>query len=81
MALDVLLLNPQAVIFEGKAENVILPGEQGVFEILPYHKPTLSRLIFGTVFVDNQSFPLRRGVVKVINNKVTIIIEERERQV
>lgn len=76
MLLEVSVLSPKEVIFEGKAKTVILPGEQGVFEILPFHKRILSRLISGTLLIDEESFPIRRGIVKVSQNKVTIIVEE-----
>jgi F-type H+-transporting ATPase subunit epsilon len=74
--LDVCVLNPKQVIFEGPARSVILPGEEGVFEVLSFHKRLLSRLISGILFVDNQKFDIRRGVVKVNQNKVVIIVEE-----
>lgn len=77
MLLEVSVLSPKEVIFEGKAKTVILPGEQGVFEILPFHKRILSRLISGTLLIDEESFPIRRGIVKVNQNRVTIIVEER----
>lgn len=77
MLLDVSVLSPIKVIFEGKARSVILPGEQGVFEILPFHKRTLSRLISGTLVIDEQSFPIKRGIVKVNQNRVAIIVEQR----
>ncbi len=77
MFLDVTVLSPQEVIFEGKAKSVILPGEEGVFEVLPFHKRILSRLISGRLFIDEQGFPIRRGIVKVNQNEVTIIVEER----
>lgn len=76
MLVDVSILSPQEVVFEGKANNVILPGEQGVFEIRPFHKRLLSRLVTGTVLVDEKVFPIQRGVVKAEQNKVTIIIEQ-----
>ena len=77
MLLDVTVISPREVIFEGKVKSVILPGEQGIFEILPFHKRLLSRLISGTLLIDEQSFPVRRGIVKVNQNRVTIIVEER----
>jgi F-type H+-transporting ATPase subunit epsilon len=76
MEIDVLILSPTGVIFEGQAESVKLPGEQGAFEILPFHKAILSRLVSGTLFVDEQSVSIRRGLVSVNQNKVTIIVEE-----
>jgi len=77
MQLDVSVLSPKRVIFNGRAKCVVIPGEQGVFEILPFHKRILSRLISGTLFIDEKKLPIRRGIVKVEQNKVTIIIEER----
>jgi F-type H+-transporting ATPase subunit epsilon len=77
MLLDVSILNPREALFEGKAKSVVVPGEEGVFEVLPFHKRILSRLLSGVIFVDEQSFPIRRGIIKVDQNKVTIIVEER----
>jgi F0F1-type ATP synthase epsilon subunit len=76
MFLEVTVLSPQEVMFEGKAKSIILPGEQGVFEALPFHKRILSRLISGRLFIDEQGFPIKRGIVKVNQNEVTIIVEE-----
>ena len=76
MEINVSILSPTRVIFEGKAENITLPGEQGVFEILPFHKAILSRLISGTLHVSGQSISIRRGLVSVNQNNVMIIAEE-----
>jgi len=75
MLLDVIVLSPNEIIFEGQAKSVILPGEQGVFEVLSFHKRFLSRLISGTVFIDEQQFPIKRGVIQVNQNVVTVIVE------
>jgi len=77
MLIDVSVLNPQEVLFEGKAKSVIVPGEEGVFEVLPFHKRTISRLLSGVIFVDDRSFSIRRGIIKVDLKKVTIVIEEQ----
>jgi len=73
--LDVFIINPQEILFEGKARSVILPGEYGVFEILPYHKEFMSRLLTGAITVDDKSYFIKRGIAKVDRNKVTIVIE------
>jgi len=73
--LNVSVLNPREVIFEGSAKSIIVPGEEGVFEVLPFHKRILSRLLSGTVFIDDRSFPVSRGIIKVNQDKVTIIVE------
>jgi len=76
MDLEVIILTPEKIVFEGKANSIILPGEHGVFEVLPYHKPLISRLISGKVMLDTHSVTIRRGIVSVNNNRVTIVIEQ-----
>ena len=54
-----------------------MPGEQGVFEVLSYHKPLLSRLISGKVIINNEhEFAISRGIVGINLNKATVIVEE-----
>jgi F-type H+-transporting ATPase subunit epsilon len=73
--LKVIILTPQEVLFQGVADRVILPGEQGTFEVGPFHRPLLSRLLPGTIVVDTRAFPIQRGVVKVERNTVTSLVE------
>jgi F-type H+-transporting ATPase subunit epsilon len=73
---EVLFLTPQRVIFEGQAKSIILPGEEGTFEILPFHKDIFSRLLTGWVIIDEkEKVPIRRGIVKLEKNVATIIAE------
>jgi F-type H+-transporting ATPase subunit epsilon len=74
--IDVTLLTPEKILFEGKAKSVIFPGESGVFEVLPFHKPLLSRLVSGKVIIDASAFSIWRGIAGVNRNKATIIVEE-----
>lgn len=74
--LDVMVISPEKVLFEGRARSVIFPGEQGVFEILPFHKPLLSRLVSGTLIIDGLTFAIHRGIVGLNHNKATVIVEE-----
>ena len=74
--LDLLVLSSERLIYEGQATSVVLPGENGVFEVLPFHKRLLSRLLAGLVIIDKKAMRIKRGVVKVGLNRVTIIVEE-----
>jgi F0F1-type ATP synthase epsilon subunit len=67
----------QKILFEGKAKSVILPGEKGTFEVLAYHKPLVSRLVTGPLIIDGEQIFVRRGIVKVISNKITVVVEEQ----
>ena len=73
---ELLVLTLDRVVYEGKAKSLILPGEKGVFEILPYHKKLLTRLVRGPMILDGSAFSIQRGVAKVGLNEVTVIIEE-----
>lgn len=73
---DVLIATMDRVVYEGKAKSLILPGEKGVFEVLPYHKKLISRLTKGSLNLDGQHFPITRGVAKVSPTDVTVIVEE-----
>ena len=73
--MQVLILSPQEPLFTGQAERVICPGEQGVFEVTPFHRPLVSRLIAGSIVVDTQAFAIQRGIVKVDRDVITALVE------
>lgn len=77
MLLEVSVLSPQKVLFEGRVGRVIVPGEQGVFEVLPFHKELLSRLLYGNLFIDEQKIPIKRGIISVHKNRIVILAEEQ----
>ncbi len=76
MVIDVKIVSPAKVLFKGQAKSVIVPGEKGVFEILPFHKRILSRLISGVLIIDDRSLAIARGIIQVAMNKVVIVVEE-----
>ena len=76
MFFNVSVVSPKKVIFKGQAKSIVVPGEQGVFEVLPFHKQLLSRLISGILLIDGQEHPIKRGAIKISKNVVTVIVEE-----
>lgn len=76
MQLNVTIISPTQVIFKGEAKSVTLPGEMGIFEVMPFHKRMMTRLLKGHVDVDGQLFEIMRGAVKVDQNDVTIVLEQ-----
>ncbi len=64
------------IIFQGQAGSVSLPGSEGEFEVLNFHKPILSRLKKGTIVVDNtKEFPVTGGIVKMASQSLVAIID------
>ena len=73
--LNVTILSSHDVLFSGQAHHVVFPGEQGVFEVLPFHRPLVSRLLPGIILIDEQFVSIQRGVVKVESDSITAIVE------
>ena len=73
--IQVTIVSPEEVLFQGTAQHVILPGEQGVFEVGLFHRPLVSRLLPGMIVIDEQAVPILRGVMKVESNVLTAMVE------
>lgn len=73
------VMSLRRVLFDGEVPSVYLSGDEGEYELLPYHFPLLGALPEGEIKIaEKGSIPLRAGVVMFHNNKCTIIIEENE---
>ena len=73
------VLSLRRMLFNGEVKSVYLSGDEGEYELLPFHYPLLGALPEGEIIVaEHGSIPLRAGVVLFQNNTCTIIIEENE---
>ena len=68
--------NTPNMIYEGQSFSVLLPGSDGEFEILDFHKPVISRLKKGTIIVDNyKEFKIKGGVAKMSQQKLVAMVD------
>ena len=77
--MQVQLITPEKILFEGDATYVQIPGVMGEFGVLPNHSPFISTLKEGTIGIDlasgeKKSFPVTGGVAEVQAEKVTILV-------
>ena len=73
----VTILNPKHVVYEGDAESVLVPGDQGEFEILDYHMPIVSLLKPGKVKIDwKKIIRIKNGMVKFNRGDCVMLVEE-----
>jgi F-type H+-transporting ATPase subunit epsilon len=67
------------ILFEGEARSVSSHNNIGNFDILPEHASFISLIDNEVSFVDqaggSQEFPIKQGLIKVIDNQVTVLIE------
>jgi F-type H+-transporting ATPase subunit epsilon len=78
--LDVRVVSPEQVVFEGAATSLVIPAWDGKVGILPGHAPFMALLGGGNLDVDlpgggSRRFFVVRGVVKVERNQVTVLSE------
>ncbi|MBN1687898.1 MAG: hypothetical protein JW893_02235 [Candidatus Omnitrophica bacterium] len=67
----------EEVIFEGEASSVLLPGTDGEFEVLDFHKPIMSRLKKGSIIVDNKKeLRIKSGIVKMDHQNLVAVVEK-----
>jgi F-type H+-transporting ATPase subunit epsilon len=73
------IVSPEKIIYNGKAELVTVPGLLGLFTILEDHAPVVSALKKGTVVyrVNGENFEINinEGFVEAKKNIVSVTIE------
>ena len=79
--MNIKILTPELVVFEGEVESILLPGELGEFHILNDHAPVVSSLRTGKVKlitskIENcYTFPINGGVIEFNNNSGIILCD------
>ncbi|MFZ5802880.1 MAG: F0F1 ATP synthase subunit epsilon [Candidatus Omnitrophota bacterium] len=70
------MVSLQALIYDGETRSVYVRGDEGEFELLPFHYPLMAALPEGEVKIWGQTpVPIRAGVVMFNENRCTMIVE------
>ena len=82
-AIDLRVVTPAQMVFEGTARSLVAPAWDGLVGILPGHAPFLTLLGSGRLEIDaesgtRQSFTVTGGVMKVEDNEVTVLADRVE---
>lgn len=77
--LNLKIVSPEKVEYDGAAERVLVPGTMGQFEILSNHAPIISTLQKGVIEYFNKegktSLEILGGFVEVQKNQVSLCVE------
>ena len=78
--MQVKIITPEKILFEGVANYVQVCGSQGEFGVLPNHAPFISTLKEGVIGVEiagasKQEFVVKGGVAEVLPESVTLLVE------
>jgi F-type H+-transporting ATPase subunit epsilon len=78
--LQVRVVSPEKIVFEGEAAALVVPAWDGMVGILPGHAPFLALVGVGPLTVEqrgggSETFHVAGGALKVLANKVTVLTE------
>lgn len=78
--LQLKIISPEKMLFQGAVLSVILPGTDGEFGILPDHAPLIASLHKGDISYEIEKgspeiVTIESGFVEVKKNVVTICVE------
>ena len=73
--MQVSILEPKKVVWEGQAKEVRLPTEDGDVCVLDFHEPFLIRLRKGVVRSDRQRKAIKDGIAFLRSNKLVLFVE------
>lgn len=83
MKLEVRVITPDKIIYEGMADSLVIPGKDGYFGVLPNHAPMISALDIGELKIRNDFqeyyYAIDGGFCEIKENKVIIITSSAQR--
>lgn len=77
---ELSIISAESKVFEGKVENILVPGMVGDFLVLSNHAPCISSirpgfLEFSEGISDKQRYFVSGGIIEVINNMVSVLVD------
>ena len=77
---ELSIISAESKVFEGKVENILVPGMVGDFLVLLNHAPCISSirpgfLEFSVGTSDKQRYFVSGGIIEVINNSVSVLVD------
>ena len=77
---ELTIISAESKLFEGKVENILVPGMVGDFLVLQNHAPCISSirpgfLEFSEGTSDKQRYFVSGGIIEVINNMVSVLVD------
>ena len=77
---ELCIISAESKVFEGKVENILVPGMVGDFLVLSNHAPCISSirpgfLEFSEGTSDKQRYFVSGGIIEVINNNVSVLVD------
>ena len=77
---ELSIISAESKVFEGKVENILVPGMIGDFLVMSDHAPCISSirpgfLEFSEGTSDKQRYFVTGGIIEVFNNMVSVLVD------
>ena len=77
---DLSIISAESKVFEGKVDNILVPGMVGDFLVLSNHAPCISSirpgfLEFSEGTSDKQRYFVSGGIIEVNNDMVSVLVD------
>ena len=77
---ELSIISAESKVFEGKVENILVPGMVGDFLVLANHAPCISSIRPGFIEFseetsDKQRYFVSGGIIEVNNNVVSVLVD------
>ena len=74
------IVSPEKILFDGEVEKVVVPGAMGEFEILDHHAPIISslekgRVIYKSPGIGEAQLEILGGFVEVQKNEISLCVD------
>jgi F-type H+-transporting ATPase subunit epsilon len=83
MKIDLQIITPEKVAYQGEADAVSVPTQQGEITILPKHMSLVSTMKHGALVIKNEGketvMAVYKGFVEIRKNQVLIMTDIAER--
>jgi len=73
--MQVSILEPKRIVWEGQAKEVRLPAQDGEVCVLDFHQPFLIRLRKGVVKSDKARTTIKDGIAFLRSNNLILFVE------
>ena len=76
LTFNLQVMSLKGLAFDDMVESIYLTGDDGEFELLPFHHPLVASIPEGDLKIANHaSIPIKVGVLSFRNNQCRIIAE------
>lgn len=70
------IMSLKGLLFEDQVESVYLSGDDGEFELMPFHHPLVASIPEGEIKIAKfDSIPIKVGILVFKENKCQVIVE------